>query len=98
VVLFGVSVDDEAVAAVDIGGISIGAVSNHVSVVTGAEMADGSIVGTGAEVDNVGTGAEVDNVGTGAEVDNVGTGAEVDNVGTATATVVLGTSEISSSP
>ena len=69
--LFGVSVDDEVVAAVDIGGISIGAVSNHVSVVTGAEMADGSIVGTGAEVDNVGT---------------------------ATATVVLGTSEISSSP
>ena len=63
-VLFGVSVDDEAVAAVDIGGISIGAVSNPVSVVTGAEMADGSIVGTGAEVDNVGTGAEVDNVGT----------------------------------
>ena len=78
--LFGVSVDDEAVAAVDVGGVSVGAVSNHVPVVTGAEMADGSIVGTGAEVDNVGTGAEVD------------------NVGTATATVVLGASEISSSP
>ena len=69
--LFGVSVDDEAVAAVDVGGVSVGAVSNHVPVVTGAEMADGSIVGTGAEVDNVGT---------------------------ATATVVLGASEISSSP
>ena len=78
--LFGVSVDDEAVAAVDVGGVSVGAVSNHVPVVTGAEMADGSIVSTGAEVDNVGTGAEVD------------------NVGTATATVVLGASEISSSP
>jgi hypothetical protein len=88
-VLFGVSVDDEAVAVVDAGGISVGVVSSHVSVVTSVEMADGSIVGTGTETDNVDTGTETD---------NVDTGTETDNVDTATATVVPGTSRISGSP
>ena len=63
--LFGVSVDDETVfstAAVDIGRTSVGAVSSHVSVVTGAEVADASVVVAGTEVDVVVAGTEVDGV------------------------------------
>ena len=72
--VIGVTVDGETVspvAAVGIGSTSVGAVSNHVSVVTGAEVADASVVGAGIEVDVVGAGTEVDVVGAGIEVDGV---------------------------
>ena len=64
-VVIGVTVDDETVssaAAVGIGGTSVGVVSSHVSVVTGTEVADASVVVAGTEVDVVAAGTEVDGV------------------------------------
>ena len=83
-------------AVVGSGGASVGVVSIDVSVATGAEVADASVVVAGTEVVVVVAGAEVVVVVTGTEVVVVvaGTDAAVVAVVSATTTVVPRTSEV----
>ena len=98
-VAVGASVVDETAssgAVVGSGGASVGVVSIDVSVATGAEVADASVVVAGTEVVVVVVGAEVVVVVVGTEVVVVvaGTDAAVVAVVSATTTVVPRTSEV----